>query len=746
MPGSASAPRIIGRYAIKRLLGEGAFGKVYHAHDPQLDRDVAIKMLRAETLKSPQAVERFQREARAAAKMLHPRIVPVYDAGQHGKSQFIAQAYIEGSTLDCHIPERGMEPRRAVEIALQLLDALGYAHQMGILHRDVKPVNIMLAAGDQAYLMDFGLAKLVEGDAARLTQEGAVVGTPAYMAPEQALGNDAAIGPGTDLYSVGVVLYQLLTGRLPFEGPQISLMYNVVHTPAPAPTRFRPELDTFLSQVILKALAKEPAQRFATAEEFRQALKAWMNRQPTLPLAEDTLPIVQPGRPPTKRLPPAASKSESRPRWLPWLALILVCGVGVAIWVAWPGPKPLPTQPSLFAAATSTLPSAPTLPTAPEGEPTRPTESRSVPTRSTPVRSTPTANRLPTGTTVAQVEVPELRRLLLQAKLIRPYLEKQAPERLTYWRERAEGGDADAQWVLGLYLYTDRDEKTVAESFPWFEKAAAQGHEFATYYVYLCHLNGTGTRESSSQALSWLRRAVDRGGFQAQNAFALRFWNGTDGDTDRKSAMVWWEKAAAQDFVVAKTNWAIGFLLGGREVTQDPRRAVALLQQAVGVGYANAQYELAMCYRDGTGGLKVDLPEAFSLAERAAKQGHPEAMALCGDLLLKEEGKPEKEKEAVNWYQKSADAGSADGFHGLGFCWQRGLGVEGKDPKKAVGYFREAIRRNKYHNRALYELGRCYELALGVNEDLEMAEDYYRRAAEGGHVLAKRRLERMKER
>ncbi|HMP60573.1 MAG TPA: protein kinase [Gemmatales bacterium] len=780
LPTGTEQPKVIGRYIVKRLIGAGAFGKVYHAHDPQLDRDVAIKMLRPDMVTSSQAVERFQREARAAARMMHPHIVPVFDTGQHGPSQFIAQAFIPGSTLAGQIPERGMEPRRAVTLMLQILDALGYAHQQGIQHRDVKPVNIMMAANDHLYLMDFGLAKWVEEGTARLTQEGAILGTPAYMAPEQAEGRADAIGPASDLYAAGVMLYELLTGRLPFEGPTPALLYHVIHSPPPAPTRFRPELDSYLSQVVLKALAKNPTDRFQSAEEFRLALKNWLNRAPTLPLAEETLPIVQPGKPPTTR---SQVKSAPRGRGKVWFwgvaGLVLVVAGGIAGWRFWPAPgKPIGTLVAAASNATAgtgpilastadaprpslTVPTRSVTPTTPTrtGVPTAATRS-SVPVPTRPSTrpatrvTTPTAVvQQPTATQpgrdkpaeVAEVEAPALWELARKGKLVAPYLEEQARQRLVFWRQRARANDPEAQFVFGLYFYFDVDKLgNRGDALQWFERAAQRQHGPAMYYLYLCYSNGVGTSENTEAAVRWLKQSAEAGYFQAQNMVALRLWNGDDGPADRPAAMEWWNKAVKQSFVVAETNLAIGYLIGGGGVEPNPERAVELLQRAAAAGWANAQYELALCYRDGKGGLGQNDRRLFELAKAAAEDGHEDAMALLGDCFFGSVGVENRAREAYWWYKQAADKGSAAGHLGLGMCHKSGIGVEKADEQAAFRCFREAVKKNL--PRAHFELGRCYEFGLGTNEDLEFAHYYYKEAADRGYEPAKRRLERWRNR
>jgi hypothetical protein len=279
LPAPASGlPAHIGRYRLLDLLGAGGMGEVYRAHDPQLDRTVALKLPRFDGPPQEVArrVERFQREARAAAQVWHPHVCPIFDVGEHEGRPFVVMALIEGQSLAQRLAERPgpQDARASVALARQVLDGLAAVHARGIVHRDLKPGNILLDPSGRAVLTDFGLAR-PEGEAGLLTSEGVILGTPSYMAPEQAAGQSDRIGPWTDLYSLGVVLYQLLTGRLPFPGAMPALLAQILRDEPPPPRAVRPDLDPALEAVVLRALRKEPAERYPDAGAFAAALDAW---------------------------------------------------------------------------------------------------------------------------------------------------------------------------------------------------------------------------------------------------------------------------------------------------------------------------------------------------------------------------------------------------------------------------------------------------------------------------------------
>jgi serine/threonine protein kinase/class 3 adenylate cyclase len=266
----------IGRYQLLRLLGRGGMGSVYLAHDPQLDRDVALKVphFRAE---QGEMMERFSREARAAGRLQHPNICTVHEVGEADGVHYLCMAYIEGEPLSVRARDYASRPAREAAALVQTLAlALEEAHAQGVIHRDLKPANIMINRRGEPVVMDFGLAREVNNAAAQ-TQAGVVMGTPAYMSPEQARGDAAAVGPGCDIYSLGVVLYELLTGRVPFQGHALDVLAQHLRDEPPRPSTLRQGLDAPIETICLKALAKEPSQRFLRMADFAQSLSEYLS-------------------------------------------------------------------------------------------------------------------------------------------------------------------------------------------------------------------------------------------------------------------------------------------------------------------------------------------------------------------------------------------------------------------------------------------------------------------------------------
>lgn len=306
----------VGRYQIVRRLGAGGMGVVYRAYDPQLGRDVAIKL---PTFHGPDenhsaARQRFLREARAAAAVRHAHVCPIYDVGEEQGRPYVVMAFVEGETLGARLRRQGRyeEPRVAVSLLLRVADALVAVHAAQVIHRDLKPGNILLDRAGQPYVTDFGLARA--GDNEHLTAVGQVLGTPAYMAPEQAVPEFGSVGPWSDQYSLGVVLYEMLTGRLPFEGSVSSVLYQLGARAAPPPSLFRPDLDPRLEAICLKTLEKKPDARFRSIPEFANALESYLQPAGTPAPATQSAPRREPSSANVERQPGLGSAGEETSR------------------------------------------------------------------------------------------------------------------------------------------------------------------------------------------------------------------------------------------------------------------------------------------------------------------------------------------------------------------------------------------------------------------------------------------------
>jgi serine/threonine protein kinase len=267
----------VGRYQVVGMIGQGQYSVVYRGHDPVLDRAVALKLPRAGALPAGKMSERLRGEGRALARLRHPAIIPVFELGQQKNQCFIAMALVEGTSLETNIQRnpRAIGVRRAAMIAADLADALDHVHAQGIVHRDVKPANVLLDHAGAVYLTDFGIASGPDVEPTG-PAPGTLLGTPAYTAPEQADGGDARALPASDQYSLGVLFYELLCGRTPFSGPPLYVLFQAMNQRPPSPCEIAPTTPSTLSEICLKALATAPSDRYRSCADFAQHLRAWL--------------------------------------------------------------------------------------------------------------------------------------------------------------------------------------------------------------------------------------------------------------------------------------------------------------------------------------------------------------------------------------------------------------------------------------------------------------------------------------
>ncbi len=332
----------LGQYQIVEQIGKGGMATVFKAYQPGLDRYVAIKILPAYYAHEEGFSERFVREAKAIARLDHPHILPVHDFGQSDGLSYIVMKYVAGGTLKDRLG-RPLTPQGALAILKQIAAALDHAHELGILHRDVKPGNILIDEKGWVYLSDFGLAKMVEGSV-QLTGTGTGVGTPAYMSPEQ--GQGLSVDERTDVYSLGIILYEMLTGRVPYEAETpMGVVVKHITSPLPLPRSINPTIPEPVERVILKALAKDPRDRFARAGQLVSALEAAVvqaGRDKTARASTGPISETQAAAPPAPTYPATVPAQR---RGLPLIAIaggagaLLVVGMalvaGLVVWLGW---------------------------------------------------------------------------------------------------------------------------------------------------------------------------------------------------------------------------------------------------------------------------------------------------------------------------------------------------------------------------------------------------------------------------
>ena len=286
--------RVFGDYELLEVVAHGGMGVVYKARHRALNRIVALKMIRAGEFASEAESKRFRAEAEAAAHLDHPNIVPIYEVGEQDGQQFFSMKFLEGGTLTRHVEAGGRKtgdgsggqstsrypPEKCASLLAKLARAVHYAHQRGVLHRDLKPGNVLLDSQEEPYVTDFGLAKRLESTL-ELTLSGAVLGTPGYMAPEQAAGRSREITTAADIYSLGAILYELLTGQPPFRADTpLATMRLVLEEEPVRPAKLNPLVERDLETICLKCLAKQPAARFASADELAEEFGRYLRHEP----------------------------------------------------------------------------------------------------------------------------------------------------------------------------------------------------------------------------------------------------------------------------------------------------------------------------------------------------------------------------------------------------------------------------------------------------------------------------------
>jgi eukaryotic-like serine/threonine-protein kinase len=636
---------MIGHYEVRELLGEGGIGQVHAGFDTTLERQVAIKSLRPELLNDKNFVDRFRAEATSLARLNHPNITTLYSLLPEGRNLYMIMELVRGDTLDTLLKKRNgpFGIRESLAIIAQAGDGLAYAHNMGIIHRDIKPANLMITESGLLKIMDFGIAR-VRGSQ-RLTRDGSMVGTLAYMAPEQLRGD-----PGderSDLYSLAIVLYEMLSGSTPFEAESdYDLMQAHIHAKPQRLVSRVPGLDPRIDAALLRALAKAPAQRFATVREFCDALGATA-------LRIDASKIVYEGTrvlplPPQLAGVSANSGSFTRvsaavdrfsPSWVP-ARLRVPMTVGILTLVAAGAlvmgalalmPSPVAetqTKPTQAAAAkpkdTAPPPAAPStpqptlIPAAAPGAPAAPEPvpgGAPAPTGAAPPESAE-APAAPPPDPFAAVPGPTAK-LDFKAALDR----KDFDEAFRIAAPLAAGGDRDAQYAIGSFY--DRGlgvKQDLEKAAIWYRKAADQGHRSAQVNLAMMYETGEGVPKSDEEAFNWYRKAGDQDDPEAQNAIGVFYATGKGRPKDDTAAVLWYEKAAKQGYAKALKN--LGDMYhDGRGVRRNDREALNLYYKAAEQKLASAEFNVGYWHEMGWGGVRRNCRTAAEWYRKAAEHG-----------------------------------------------------------------------------------------------------------------------------
>jgi predicted Ser/Thr protein kinase len=362
---SMEAVQRLGKYEIRGTLGRGAMGTVYDGWDPVIARRVAIKTVPLPENPDPETAEeiaRFKREAQAAGRLTHPNIVAVYDYGETNNLAYIVMEFVDGPSLKTLLDKQERFPTETIgRVMADVLAGLQFSHERGVVHRDIKPANVMLSSDGRAKIADFGIARI---EASSMTQAGTMLGTPAYMSPEQFMGQ--VVDARTDVYSAGVMLYQLLTGERPFDGGLTAIMHKVLNTEPPPPSELAVTSPAPLDPVVKRAMAKRPDDRFPSASAFAEALQAALAEAPAKPAAapvdaESTL-LARPGATSAAATPPRAAPTRSR---LPLLvgvavaAVVIVAGGAFLLLRSPSAPPPAPAPQKVAEAAPAPAPPKP---------------------------------------------------------------------------------------------------------------------------------------------------------------------------------------------------------------------------------------------------------------------------------------------------------------------------------------------------------------------------------------------------
>ena len=706
-------PDRIGRYERLQRIGRGAMGTVYRAHDPHIDRTIAIKVLLVDD--DPGLRERFQQEVRAAGTLSHQHIVGVHDFGNVDGRPYIVMEYVDGRTLSDVLRDGdALTLTQKLRLMQQLCSALDYAHARGVVHRDIKPANLMIDQRGDLKVVDFGIAKL--GDL-QLTRTGNVLGTLTYMSPEQIEGRN--VDRRSDIFSVGIVLYELLSSRHAFEGDTPSTIIRaIIHDQPVALTELLPDLDPELDRIVRKALQKDPAHRYQTLGQMATDLaRVRIATDPTIAPADPTgtllidrratksptataLPPVAQGPPVAPSAPISQAGGSSSSRWVVAIAafaLIVAIGAGALL-----------TRSILFKASSTDGPTtkSTTIP------PSTATQTSNVAT-TTPETTTAKTGAVDTSASGKSSVDGSDRPTQKIEKIKPPKIEQKVVTPTAY--ERAQG-----------MLSNNPTPEQKTEAAALFQKACEGGEPAACLQGGLLYRDEP-VLKNLPVAAQLFQRACDGKNAEGCNDIALEYARGTAVTKDEARAASLFGQACDGGVAPACTSLGRAYQ-NGRGVAPDVSRARTLFQKACDGGGTVGCFEGGLLVMRGVGG-PADPTRAASMFQQACDKGSPVACANLGYAYLRGDGVTKDEGHAAALYQRACDSGGAPACNYLAGMYTGGRGVT-KDLARAATLLERSCDGN--YADACRTLSQRYGQGIGVGRNPTRAAELARRAAQLG--------------
>jgi TPR repeat protein/tRNA A-37 threonylcarbamoyl transferase component Bud32 len=693
----------IGPYELAGELGRGAMGVVLRGYDHAIGRPVAIKVIRSHEFATEEeraeASMRFRREAAAAGRLSHPGIITIYQFGEDQGYGYLAMEFVQGSSLDRILASGNPPPLpNLLDILRQVADALDYAHRQGVIHRDVKPGNILVREDGKIKITDFGIARIVSET---LTQANMTMGTIAYMSPEQLQGS--RVDGRADQYSLAAMIFRIVTGRQVFDAESfLGLSYKIVHEEPVDASKLNQRLSAATDRVLAKALSKAPDARYATCSQFIGELEHAL-----LDTAPRPAPVPAPA--PWQVTPP---KRRSKAIWISGLA-VTVLALALAAWFLWPKPE-------------------------------RPCSKQAFGCYYEDAVAKRGAGQTPEALALFQraAEAGDPRGMLEvgRAYQLGKGFTIDFAKAARWYRKAADAGNGDGMALLGdMYDGAHGLPRDVNEALRWYRRAVDARSGLGMNNLGLAYETAAGVPLDYGEALSWYRKSADAGCLTGMANLGSMYANAHGVPRDDAEALLWFRKAA-EGGDGEGLDWLGNMYGDGRAVAKDNVEALRVYRKAADIPYPHALVNLGLVHANGSG-VPKDQAEALRLFRKAVDLGSASGMYHVGLVYAYGSGVTKDDTEAVRWFRKAAAGGDLNGMDWLGWMYEQGRGVVA-DASEAVRWYRMAADAG-YAN-SIYNLGRMYENGTGVPKDTSEAIRLYQKAAALGIKGASDRLEQLR--